>query len=302
MATTITTPANFASLRNGVIFYIDRGAAENYTDVEIIGKGNKQMSCDTIQVNVADYYTEDIDIHPLLDTHFSNNTVDTGRITEAKIAVDGITSTGCLCLGSVDVILPDVHILSDLEQRIISPGQSDEIVVCGKNFVATFNNETIQLTGELNVINVPCPELSSGTNTFSVVITGPEAFYKEIKYKITPNYGMRIGWINRYGQIDYWNFDMPMRKTIELSKSTIYTGAGYRQTGVSADEYTMIKTRAVDSETLNILKWLLVSERAWTVNGTSFEEIMIVTNKAAINSNNDIMSLEIEFKPKKRLL
>ena len=114
--------------------------------------------------------------------------------------------------------------------------------------------------------------------------------------------GVRIAWINRYGCVDFWNFDFCRERKLTVEAKKIYTGnAGYKTLGATAETTYTVETRELTQEILAALSQILYSPAVWIVgtDGTR-EEIDIITDECRIFSDTELSTLQLEYRPKMR--
>ena len=113
--------------------------------------------------------------------------------------------------------------------------------------------------------------------------------------------GVRIAWINRYGCVDFWNFDFCRERKLAVEAKKIYTGKGYKTLGAVAETTYTVETRELTQEILAALSQILYSPAVWIVgaDGTT-KEIDIITDECRIFSDTELSTLQLEYRPKMR--
>lgn len=114
--------------------------------------------------------------------------------------------------------------------------------------------------------------------------------------------GVRMAWINRYGCVDFWNFDYCRERNFAVETKKIYTNNfGYVSLGATAETTYTVETRELTQEILSALSQILYSPAVWTIDadGTA-NEIDIITDECRIFSDTELSTLQLEFRPKKR--
>lgn len=112
--------------------------------------------------------------------------------------------------------------------------------------------------------------------------------------------GVRLAWINRYGAIDQYNFEVIAEETTELEKTKIYTEDGYLTTELSADDYTTVTTRALPNALLRAMTDILVSDHVFLLENEKAEEVDVVSDGATTLNYGALSTLSVRFRPKKR--
>ena len=114
--------------------------------------------------------------------------------------------------------------------------------------------------------------------------------------------GVRIAWINRYGCVDFWNFDFCRERKLAVETKKIYTdNAGYQMLGATAETTYTVETRELTQEILAALSQILYSPAVWTIgaDGTR-KEIDIITDECRIFSDTELSTMQLEYRPKMR--
>ena len=113
--------------------------------------------------------------------------------------------------------------------------------------------------------------------------------------------GVRIAWINRYGCVDFWNFDFCRERKLAVETKKIYTGKGYQMLGAVAETTYTVETRELTQEILAALSQILYSSAVWIVgaDGTT-KEIDIITDECRIFSDTELSTMQLEYRPKMR--
>ena len=113
--------------------------------------------------------------------------------------------------------------------------------------------------------------------------------------------GVRIAWINRYGCVDFWNFDFCRERKLAVETKHIYTGKGYQMLGATAETTYTVETRELTQEILTALSQILYSPAVWIVSADgSRKEIDIITDECRIFSDTELSTLQLEYRPKMR--
>lgn len=113
--------------------------------------------------------------------------------------------------------------------------------------------------------------------------------------------GVRIAWINRYGCVDFWNFDFCRERKLAVETKKIYTGKGYQMLGATAETTYTVETRELTQEILAALSQILYSPAVWIVGADgSRKEIDIITDECRIFSDTELSTMQLEYRPKMR--
>lgn len=154
----------------------------------------------------------------------------------------------------------------------------------------------IGLPAGMHVVALPI------TKDCKATISNPEnGTIQEINFVCHENTsGLRLAWLNRYGAIDQYNFEVIVEEATELEKTKIYTEDGYFTTELSADDYTTVTTRALSYTQLKSMTDVLTSDHVFLLENGMAKEVDIVSDEATILNNGALSTLTIRFRPKKR--
>lgn len=157
--------------------------------------------------------------------------------------------------------------------------------------------ETYRIPHGMQVVALPIAE------DCRAILTDPTTGRQEtIAYRCHEHVsGVRLAWVNRYGAIDSYDFEVVAEESLELEKTSIYTETGYFTTDVAADEYTTVTTRALPSAELKAMTDLLVSDHVFMIGENGISEVDVVSDSATTRNHNALTVLTVRFRPKKRL-
>lgn len=303
MATTITPPDPYSSVKESLIFGIDRDIDGV---VEVVVNGSlKQLPRNAYKVNVAHYFQEDFDIVPVDNNLDSVLHVFDGfaynRVTEASIAVDQVYSD------SVPVIYADKRplenrFMSDLRRRTIMRGQIDELpVYVTAPSVVVYGATSVSVFEGISHVGFRVPQ--DAPARFSVELRTPDGeVLDRIEYDIEETDGVRLAWINAYGQIDYWNFAVRRKSTTKITKEKIYTESGYTSTSMQVDTTDTAISRPLPEALTDVLCQMFVAEDVWRLDNKVAHRIDITTESVTTYEAEKLSSIQVEYRNKIREL
>lgn len=301
MATTITLPALYSSVKESVIFEIDRDI-DAVAEVMINGY-LKQMPKNAYKVNVAQYFRDDFTIAPL-DAESEPTLqvwdgVDLGRVVNASITVDSVPSEEVPLLCADKQPAPN-HFMSDLRRRNAMPGQIDELPVYATTpAVVVYGSVQVSVPAGISCVGFRIP--TDAPPRFAVDMRSPDGEVQDrIEYEIEENDGVRLAWINAYGQIDYWNFAVRRKSSTKVTKEKIYTEAGYTATSMQADTTKSVTSCPLPETQANVLSQIFVSESVWCIVGDMMCPIDITTESITTYDVEKLSSVQIEYRNKIR--
>ena len=303
MATTITPPAPYSSVKESLIFEIDR-TIDGVVEVEVNGC-LKQLPRNAYKVNVAHYYQENFTIVPVDDDFDSVLHVFDGlahsRVIEASITVDQVDSD------SVPVIYADKRpgenrFMSDLRRRTIMPGQVDElpVYVTGPSIVDC-GFAKVSVSAGMSYIGFRVPVDAPSRFVVELRLPGGKVLDR-IEYEIEKNDGVRLAWINAYGQIDYWNFAVRRKSSTKIAKEKIYTESGYIPTSMQMDTTETIISRPLPEVQTDVLCQVFVAEDVWLIGDGEVRSVDIPSESVTTYEAEKLSSIQVEYRNKIREL
>ena len=119
--------------------------------------------------------------------------------------------------------------------------------------------------------------------------------------------GKRIAWLNRYGALDFWNFDYLREQSFGATAETIYTHNGYKKIVRTAEKVYVVETREATREAIDALSFIIASPAVWLVTddltgNPTFEEVDVITEECKVFDSEELLGLQIAYRPKKRVL
>lgn len=301
MATTITPPTPYSSVKESLFFEIDR-SADSVAEVAVNGY-LKQLPANTYKVNAAQFYREDFTIVPV-DGGFDSamrvfDGMDHGRVVDAYITVDGVDSD------SVPVICADRRpaenrFMSDLRRRAVMPGQIDELPVYATTpAVVAYGPVQVSVPAGISFVGLRIP--GDAPARFAVELRTPEGgVLDRVDYEIEPSDGVRIAWINAYGAIDYWNFTTRRKSATKITREKIYTESGYTPTSMQSDTTQTVISRPLPEAQTQALCQVFVAEEAWLIGDGESCSIDITSESVTTYEAGKLSSVQVEYRTKIR--
>jgi hypothetical protein len=206
------------------------------------------------------------------------------------------------------------HCASDLPYRVIAHGQTDAVTV----YLSKGNSADIEANQK--VINEQNNEVGTlvATNiqptTENIKVSkylddNSTLYSQDIHYIFRPMglNGKRMAWINRYGALDFWNFDYLREQSFGATAETIYTHNGYKKIARTAEKVFVMETREATREALDALSFIIASPAVWIVNddltgNPTFEEVDVITEECKVFDSKELIGLQIAYRPKQRVL
>ena len=254
--------------------------------------------------NITQYLREDFEYTP----HHNDNIMSTTGIVPT-ITVNNYPYTASV--GYWGQQSNDSPIGSDLPYRLIAPGQTDVIsAILPARFI--MQDDVDAMGADIrNPTSITTLIARSFIPTKDVELTygGNQSF--TIRYVFRPMglNGVRLAWINKYGALEFWNFDKLREQNFVASSDSIYTHKGYKKLNTKAEKHYTIETRELTREALDALSYIVASPAVWLVNDegdgiddSSFEAIDIITDECKVYSDNELLALQVTYRPQMREL
>lgn len=206
------------------------------------------------------------------------------------------------------------HCASDLPYRVIAHGQTDAVTVYLRNGEHAELEMNRELVNDARCIGVgsffamdirPTADL---INVHKLLDDNSTLYSQDIRYIFRPMglNGKRMAWINRYGALDFWNFDYLREQSFGATAETIYTHNGYKKIARTAEKVFVMETREATREALDALSFIIASPAVWIVNddltgNPTFEEVDVITEECKVFDSEELLGLHIAYRPKKRI-
>lgn len=264
-----------------------------------IGNFAKRITEYSQSVNITPYLRAEFSYQPLLNGLLSNSPM-------AKIpfiVADGkyYTATRPYFVGSI--ALPQ-NIASDLPYRVVANGQTDIISAGLKGGdEMRVGDEDVRATMRDDVGSIA---VKVTTPTIDVDFLNKTA---KVRYLLRP-VGLnnkRLCWVNRYGVLEFWNFDHLREQSYTAATDKIYTAEGYKTISVEAEERVTVETKELPQDVMKALSYILISPAVWLVddkgNGLTadnFTPIDILTEECRVYSDSELSTMQINYRQKQR--
>lgn len=264
-----------------------------------IGNFTKRITEYSQSVNITPYLRAEFSYQPLLNGLLSNSPM-------AKIpfiVADGINyiATRPYFVGSI--ALPQ-NIASDLPYRVVANGQTDIISAGLKGGdEMRVGDEDVRATMRDDVGSIA---VKVTTPTIDVDFLNKTA---KVRYLLRP-VGLnnkRLCWVNRYGVLEFWNFDHLREQSYTAATDKIYTAEGYKTISVEAEERVTVETKELPQDVMKALSYILISPAVWLVddkgNGLTadnFTPIDILTEECRVYSDSELSTMQITYRQKQR--
>lgn len=251
-------------------------------------------------VNVAPYMRPQFDIRPMND--FFTGVHPSGRAVSCAIMCEEIMSEHVI-LTAASTELSVKKLLSDITSpRTIGRGEWDEL-----SFIAPFALIEMNITmsgaladasvtfsgeqlGEDMITAVVCTDdiaemfaeqtgkQPEELECFTVEITADYTHVATVHYLVEDSdKGMRLGWVNRYGCMDYFSFPIICSRSLSVEKSRILTEKGTRTIGISQRESSVISSGYRPSDDIRAIAAILASPSVWQTDCGMLSRMEITT-------------------------
>lgn len=283
-------------------------ARDNAEPLQVqIGKYTKVITAKQQTINLTPYLREEIMRQPSISGKFT----DSDAAVPVEIVIDGhIYNSGVAYALGEDANIQ--HCASDLPYRVIAHGQTDAIsLFIGQNNSAEVESDYAMISEYSNsgIGSLYAFKVQPSHSHLYVSRLGDSAFSHKIHYIYRPMglNGKRMAWLNRYGALDFWNFDFLREQSFGATAETIYTHNGYQKIARTAEKVFVMETREATREALDALSFIIASPAVWIVNDDltgypTFEEVDVITEECKVFDSKEMIGLQIAYRPKQRVL
>lgn len=276
-----------------------------------IGKYRKILTEKSQTINLTPYLREEINLDAVVSGEYTENhcAVPVQITVEGRVYDSGESYT----IGEDAMELE--HCASDLPYRVIAQGQTDVVTVYLDAYNSadiTANNqqiESVQHSGISTLVAMAIQPTTDQINVSKYLDDNSSLYSQDIRYIFRPMglNGKRMAWLNRYGALDFWNFDYLREQSFGATAETIYTHNGYKKIGRTAEKVYVVETREATREAIDALSFIIASPAVWLVTddltgNPTFEEVNVITEECKVFDSEELLGLQIAYRPKKRVL
>lgn len=264
-----------------------------------IGNFAKRITEYSQSVNITPYLRAEFSYQPLLNGLLSNSPMAKIPFIEADDRY--YIATRPYFVGSI--ALPQ-NIASDLPYRVVANGQTDiisaglkggdEMRVGDEDVRASMRDDVGSIAVKVTTPTIDVDFLNKTAN---------------VRYLLRP-VGLnnkRLCWVNRYGVLEFWNFDHLREQSYTAATDKIYTAEGYKTLSVEAEERVTVETKELPQDVMKALSYILISPAVWLVddkgNGLTadnFTPIDILTEECRVYSDSELSTMQISYRQKQR--
>lgn len=265
-----------------------------------IGSYIKRITELSQTVNITPYLRSEFDYKPFLQGLLSGSTM--AKIPHIEIDNRYYLATRPYFVGSMP---QPQSVASDLPYRVIASGQTDIISAGLKGGdEMRVGDEDVRATLRDDVGSIA---VKVTTPTIDVDFLNKTA---KVRYLLRP-VGLnnkRLCWVNRYGVLEFWNFDHLREQTYTAKVDKIYTADGYKNIGAETETQTIVESRELPKDVLEALSYILCSPAVWLVKDvrymgleeSHFTPIDIISDSCRVYSDAELSTLEIAYRKNKR--
>lgn len=299
----------FSRNGNQVLAIISRDTAIP-TTVKI-GKYRKILTEKSQIINLTPYLREEINLAAVVSGKYTDNDC----AVPAQITIEGRVYESNDSYNIGDDARDLKHCASDLPYRVIAHGQTDAVTVYLDAYNSadiTANNQQIESVQHRDISTLVAMAIQPTTDQINVsryLDDNSTSYSQDIRYIFRPMgmNGKRIAWLNRYGALDFWNFDYLREQSFGATAETIYTHNGYKKIARTAEKVFVMETREATREALDALSFIIASPAVWIVNddltgSPTFEEVDVITEECKVFDSKELIGLQIAYRPKQRVL
>lgn len=264
-----------------------------------IGSYIKRITELSQTVNITPYMRAEFDYKPFLQGLLSGSSM----AEIPHIIIDGITYFATRPYFVGEMAQPQ-SIASDLPYRVIASGQTD-IISAGlqRGDEMRVGDEDVRATERDDVGSIA---VKVTTPTIAVAFLNKTANVRYLLRAVGLN-NKRLCWVNRYGVLEFWNFDYLREESYAVASDKIYTKDGYKTISVEAEERVKVETKELPKDVMKALSYILTSPAVWLVddkgNGLTadnFTPIDILTEECQVYSDSELSTMQITYRKKMR--
>ena len=276
-----------------------------------IGRYRKILNEKIQTINLTPYLREGINLGAVVSGRYT----DEGNAIPVQITVEGRVYDNGESYTIGDDATELGHCASDLPYRVISQGQTDAVTVYlqdGERAELEMNRALIndaRCSGVGSFFAMNISPIADFINVSKILKDLSVNYSQDIHYIFRPMglNGKRIAWLNRYGALDFWNFDYLREQSFGATAETIYTHNGYKKIGRTAEKVYVVETREATREAIDALSFIIASPAVWIVNddltgNPTFEEVDVITEECKVFDSKELIGLQIAYRPKQRVL
>jgi hypothetical protein len=302
-----TFPADYSGALVPVIYTLDRIGPEEIIEVEILGEdganvaGVKRLHGETqYTVNVAGYIQSRLAVEPVSSSGYGF-VYPYGRTARSQIRAGGVLSNVSIITAGSEKCPVRIKIPGAPGIAVVAPGERDEIAfiaaagsltaeatLYGKAGSSTFQLTSTTTPGGLCVLcgklsNISGAEAIGENDEVEIAVRDSQGVVARQRYRIAApkKSTVRMCWQNRYGQVDYYSFDL-LEKSTTVDKNKVRVESGYETLGVSEEmSYTLVS----QCETEKMIEWLsgiLSSPRVWMIENDEAKPVDITTGSTVL--------------------
>ena len=113
---------------------------------------------------------------------------------------------------------------------------------------------------------------------FTVEIYADYVHVATLNYRVDDSAGgMRLGWLNRYGVMDYFTFPVVCSRSLAVEKSRVLSGEGYRISGMNTEESAVISSGYRPTDEIRALAAILSSPAVWQIEKDTLTRMDVTT-------------------------
>ncbi len=318
------SPKQYSSVFKPACFTVS-GIDTPQCDVQILNGQNEVLGTKrfrgvtSCRVNAAPYMRTQIDVDPMGD--YFTDVYATERSAECKIKCGGKVSQPVHMTAATDTA-PTFRLLSDIAPaRTIGRGQWDELSFITPDAIV---DVTVQMYGDGLDAEISLSGSTAGKEIMTMVVhaddiaemfaasTGKEPEELEqftveieadgthvatINYSMdSPQAGMRLGWVNEYGCMDYFSFPVICSRSVTVQKQKILSADGYTITGLRRDESTVVSSGYRKEKEILALSAILSAPKVWRTDGEKPLRMDVATTQVERMRHNRPAELRITLR------
>ncbi len=314
----IQIPENYSSAYSGALYHLRELHAAPCVDVEVIDTDagetlgiRRVRHLEEAVLNITGYLTRALNPRPL--PHDALGWVEpVGRDVGVCLACGDLLTDPCRFVASLEGLQVGT-LLSDLRRRTLARGERDELSfllpAChveahalpaggaqGRVVVAAADHGggLLSLAIDGSTLLHQLPE-GSGAIELEIVVDGRPLTSLHYLLGVELHDGLRLGWLNRYGAIDYFTFRSLQRHLVS-DKERVLTPSGALVVSSQATVEHSISSGYLSCRDAEVVAGVLSSPRLWLIDGSEAIPHEVTNQRIEMSSHDHLCELHFTLR------
>ncbi len=313
----IEIPDDYSSAYSGALYRLCDMLGASSVDVEIIDVDRGETlgirrlrHLEDGLLNIAGYLSRALDPQPLPEMGMGWQ-LPVGRDVGVCLLSGDLLTDPCRFVASLEG-LRECRLLSDLRHRSLAPGERDELSlllpachveaqasVCGdvqRVVVAAADHGggllSLALDGSALVELLPA---DTEAVEMDVVVDGRPVASLCYLLGAPMSDGVRLGWLNRYGAVDYFTF-RALQRHLVCDKESVMTPSGALTVSSRGSAEWLLSSGYLSCHDATAVAELLCSPRVWLMEGATATPHQITDHSVVVSRNDQLSELRFSLR------